>query len=67
MYYHPESFTKEELEFYDSTLGLENNKNFTYHIADPIKQKMKMNNFKGKVINFLKYGGKAIKNIRRHI
>ena len=28
VYYHPESFTKSELEFYDSTLGLDNNKIF---------------------------------------
>ncbi len=30
---------KKELEFYDSTLGLNNNKNFRILIADPIKRK----------------------------
>ena len=42
VYYHPDSFTKDELEFYDSTLGLENNKNFLYYEADPIKDSIKI-------------------------
>lgn len=61
VYYHPESFTKEELEFYDSTLGLENNKNFTYHIADPIKQKMKNEQFQGKSDKFFEIWWKGYK------
>ena len=61
VYYHPESFTKEELEFYDSTLGLENNKNFTYHIADPIKQKMKNEQFQGKSDKFFEIWWKCYK------
>ena len=52
VYYHPESFTKEELEFYDSTLGLENNKNFMYSQADPIKNNMKNEAFQGKSSKF---------------
>ena len=61
VYYHPESFTKEELEFYDSTLGFENNKNFTYHIADPIKQKMKNEQFQGKSDKFFEIWWKGYK------
>ena len=52
VYYHPESFTKEELEFYDSTLGLENNKNFMYSQADPIKNNMQNEAFQGKSNKF---------------
>lgn len=52
VYYHPESFTKEELEFYDSTLGLENNKKFTYSQADSIKNDMKNEAFQGKSSKF---------------
>ena len=59
VYYHPESFTKSELEFYDSTLGLENNKNFLYNVADPIKNDMKNEQFKGKEMEFFKIWWKA--------
>lgn len=61
VYYHPESFTKEELEFYDSTLGLENNKKFLYSEADPIKNNMKNENFKGKSSEFFKIWWKGYK------
>ena len=61
VHYHPESFTKKELEFYDSTLGLNNNKNFSYHIADPIKQKMKNSDFQGKSDEFFKIWWKGYK------
>lgn len=54
VYYHPDSFTKDELEFYDSTLGLENNKNFLYYEADPIKDLMKNEQFQGKEKEFFK-------------
>ena len=47
IHYHPESFTEEELRFYDSILGLENNKNFSYSEADPIKNRMNNENFRG--------------------
>ena len=61
VYYHPESFTEEELEFYDSTLGLKNNKNFLYSEADPIKNNMKNEAFQGKGREFLKIWWKGYK------
>lgn len=61
VHYHPEGFTKEELDFYDSTLGLENNKNFLYSEADPIKNNMKNENFKGKSSEFFKIWWKGYK------
>jgi len=62
VYYHPESFTKSELEFYDSTLGLDNNKNFLYSEADPIKNAMKNEQFKGKEREFFKVWWKGYRN-----
>ena len=61
VYYHPDSFTKDELEFYDSTLGLENNKNFLYYEADPIKDSMKNEQFQGKEKEFFKIWWKGYK------
>ena len=40
------------MEFYDSTLGLENNKKFTYSQADSIKNDMKNEAFQGKSSKF---------------
>lgn len=40
VYYHPESFTKEELKIYDEILGLQNIKKFDYTIVDPIKDNL---------------------------
>ena len=54
VYYHPDSFSSEELAFYDSTLGLENNKKFVYYKADPIKDSMKNEQFEGREHEFLK-------------
>ena len=62
VYYHPESFTESELEFYDSTLGLDNNKNFLYSEADPIKNVMKNEQFKGKEREFFKVWWKGYRN-----
>ena len=62
VYYHPESFTRSELEFYDSTLGLDNNKNFLYSEADPIKNAMKNEQFKGKEREFFKVWWKGYRN-----
>ncbi|WP_455168253.1 DUF6020 family protein [Streptococcus sp.] len=62
VYYHPESFTKSELEFYDSTLGLDNNKNFLYSVADPIKNVMNNEQFKGKEREFFKVWWKGYRN-----
>ena len=62
VYYHPESFTKSELEFYDSTLGLDNNKNFLQGEADPIKNKMENEQFKGKEREFFKIWWKGYRN-----
>lgn len=62
VYYHPESFTESELEFYDSTLGLDNNKNFLYSEADPIKNPMKNEQFKGKEREFFKVWWKGYRN-----
>lgn len=61
VYYHPDSFTKDELEFYDSTLGLENNKNFLYYEADPIKDSMKNEQFQGKEKEFFRIWWKGYK------
>lgn len=61
VYYHPESFTKDELAFYDSTLGLENNKNFLYYEADPIKDSMKNEQFQGKEKEFFRIWWKGYK------
>lgn len=52
VYYHPDSFTDDELRFYDSTLGLKNNKSFSYFKADPIKDGMKNYQFEGKEKEF---------------
>lgn len=54
IYYHPDSFSSEELAFYDSTLGLENNKKFVYYKADPIKDSMKNEQFEGREHEFFK-------------
>lgn len=54
VYYHPDSFSSEELAFYDSTLGLENNKKFVYYKADPIKDSMKNEQFEGREHEFFK-------------
>lgn len=54
VYYHPDSFSSEELAFYDSTLGLENNKKFVYYKADPIKDSMKNEQFEGREYEFFK-------------
>ena len=54
VYYHPDSFSSEELAFYDSTLGLENNKKFVYYKADPIKDSMKNEQFEGIEHEFFK-------------
>lgn len=54
VYYHSDSFSSEELAFYDSTLGLENNKKFVYYKADPIKDSMKNEQFEGREHEFLK-------------
>lgn len=61
VYYHPDSFTKDELAFYDSTLGLENNKNFLYYEADPIKDTMKNEQFQGKEKEFFRIWWKGYK------
>lgn len=62
VYYHPDSFTSEELEFYDSTLGLKNNKDFLYSEADPIKNRMNNENFKGNSKKFFEIWWKGYKN-----
>lgn len=62
IYYHPNSFTKSELEFYDSTLGLDNNKYFLYSEADPIKNQMENEQFKGKEREFFKVWWKGYRN-----
>ena len=54
VYYHPDSFTKEELKLYDDTLGLDNNKKFLYYKADPIKDSMKNEQFEGRETEFFK-------------
>ena len=54
LYYHPDSFTKEELKLYDDTLGLDNNKKFLYYKADPIKDSMKNEQFEGRETEFFK-------------
>lgn len=54
VHYHPDSFSSEELAFYDSTLGLENNKKFVYYKADPIKDSMKNEQFEGREHEFFK-------------
>lgn len=54
VYYHPDSFTKEELKLYDDTLGLDNNKKFLYFQADPIKDNMKNEQFEGRETEFFK-------------
>ena len=54
VYYHPDSFTKEELKLYDDTLGLDNNKKFLYFQADPIKDNMKNEQFEGRENEFFK-------------
>ena len=61
VHYHPESFTKEELSFYDSTLGLENNKKFSYKVADPIKGSLKNEAFEGRSSEFFKIWWKGYK------
>lgn len=54
VYYHPDSFTKEELKLYNDTLGLDNNKKFLYYKADPIKDSMKNEQFEGRETEFFK-------------
>lgn len=52
MKFHRESFTEEEIKFYDETLGLKNLDDFEFGIADPIKQKMKNEKFAGREKEF---------------
>ena len=54
MKFHRESFTEDEVQFYDETLGLNNLKDFRYGIADPIKQKMKNSSFSGREKEFFR-------------
>ena len=54
VYYHPDSFSKEELKLYNDTLGLDNNKKFLYYKADPIKDSMKNEQFEGRETEFFK-------------
>lgn len=61
VYYHPESFSKEDLEFYDSTLGLADNKNFSYYTADNIKTSLTNEKLEHRTDKFLKIWAKGYK------